>query len=122
MKSEEKEETFETYAGSGGGSSDADLTEPRKKVLALYDELLAFKDTKEFREKGFAATHKRGHAWLKKTEALRDEFHKSDYPITLQIAPGDLLQLGLEYVTTKGRENNETAYFREQLDEELKGR
>jgi hypothetical protein len=89
------------------------------EVRALYEELLAFKVSKKFIEMGFAPGNQQAHAWMGRVEKLSGELKDTDYSIMLKIAPGDMIQLGLEYLKTKGAENNFTRSRREELEETL---
>lgn len=89
--------------------------ETKKKCCDLLFELLQFKGKSDFAVYGFG-TGGPYNAWLRKAEELRNStnFRRDDIPFEVAAAPGVILQLGMEYVTTKGKESE---YTRTQLPE-----
>lgn len=98
---------------------EADIKKARGRALALYKELLGFKDSKAFLQKGFESSNPKAQEWLKNAKALRDELKDTEYPFMLRIAPGTILQLGIEYLNTGGKDNDATKMYRKELEEEL---
>lgn len=93
--------------------------EAREEARSLYEELLGFKDSSQFKSLGFGAGNKQASAWMENVNKLKNELDKTDYPIFLKIVPGSLVQLGLEYQKTGGAESDFTRFQREELEEEL---
>lgn len=89
----------------------------REFLQTKLAELDSFKSDPKFHELGFGVGGP-FNAWLKSVEAKRGstEFSRSE-----RIAVGDLQQLGLEYMKTKGRENDYTRWAREQITEQPEG-
>ena len=85
------------------------------ELKKLYYELMDFKDDAEFHRVGFGVCCKY-KKWQLKVEALRN--NKTLTWID-SVAAGDLLMLGLEYMTTKGKENDYTKFARESIAESL---
>jgi len=92
----------------------------RVEALKLYNEMLAFKDSAIFKERGFGAGNPQANAWLGKAEKMRDVFNASDFPIMLKMVPGSMIQVGMEYLKTGGADNDLTLMFREEIEAELK--
>jgi len=89
--------------------AEACVTEKRQ-LAELYHELKVFKNEREFKEVGFGPCCKY-FGWFKRTESLRDGDRCSLETWVQQaggVIPGDLLQLGLEYASSKGRETEYT--------------
>ena len=86
-----------------------------KDLRKLYGELMVFKDDAKFHEVGFG-TCCEYHKCQSRVKVLRD-----DPRLTLseKVAAGDLLTLGLEYMKTKGKENNYTQFANESIKEVL---
>ena len=81
-------------------------------IRILYDELISFKDDEIFHIVGFWVKYKY-KAWQIKVENIRK---KSNLSIEEKIAIGDLLTLGLEYIKTKGKENDYTIFICEEIN------
>lgn len=79
----------------------------------LYEELLIFKDDKDFHSYGFGQGGK-FYEWLKKVENIKE---KSCEKLLSEhsFAFSELKSLGLEYVKTKGKENDYTAFLNNQF-------
>ena len=78
----------------------AEFSESTKLLLALYQELHLFKDDPEFHEVGFGACC-RFHDWQTRVEELRSRTELETL-MDIDVVPGDLLVLGLEYMKSKG--------------------
>ncbi|MFD2586139.1 hypothetical protein ACFSQJ_04315 [Croceitalea marina] len=76
---------------------------------SLYKELKSFKDNNGFKKYGFA-TGGPYHIWLKKVRNLKSN-PNSKLLIKRGFVVGELEALGLEYVTSKGRETEITIFF-----------
>ena len=85
------------------------------ELKKLYYELMEFKGDAEFHRVGFGVCCKY-KKWQLKVEALRNN---KTLTMLEKIAVGDLLMLGLEYMKTKGKENDYTKFARESIAESL---
>ena len=85
------------------------------ELKKLYYELMDFKDDAEFHRVGFGVCCKY-KKWQLKVEALRNN---KTLTMIDKIAVGDLLMLGLEYMKTKGKENDYTKFARKSIAESL---
>jgi len=85
------------------------------ELQKLYNELMGFKHDAGFHRVGFGVCCIY-NKWKLKVEGLRN---RSDLSTTEKIAAGDLLMLGLEYMETKGKENDYTRFAREAITETL---
>lgn len=85
------------------------------ELKKLYYELMEFKGDAEFHRVGFGVCCKY-KKWQLKVEALRNN---KTLTMIDKIAVGDLLMLGLEYMKTKGKENDYTKFARESIAESL---
>ena len=74
----------------------------------LYQELMGFKGKYDFHSYGFSPGYKY-HNWLKRVENLKNQPEAKSL-LKKGIVVGDLEMLGLEYVNTKGRENDYTRF------------
>ena len=83
----------------------AEFSESTKLLLALYQELHLFKDDPEFHEVGFGACC-RFHDWQTRVQELQSRTNLETL-MDIDVVPGDLLVLGLEYMKSKG---SPTAY------------
>jgi hypothetical protein len=81
----------------------------------LLEQLLTFKDNADFKSWGFS-THGPYCKWLEATQTLRDANPKgvsNPIPIEVRIAPGQLVQLGFDYM----RNNKDTRFTKQVLPE-----
>ena len=72
-----------------------------KQLLALYEELHSFKDDPDFHEVGFGRCC-RFHDWQTRVEALQSSAGLETLA-DVDVLPGDLLTLGMEYLRSEGR-------------------
>ena len=87
----------------------ADLSNDAQEVKTLYEELKKFKDNPKFHQVGFGRCC-RFYKWMEKVKTLRSK--KTGIAILMEVGflPGDLLQLGMEYMKSRGRP---TSYSKE---------
>ena len=78
-----------------------------RKVLAMYDELIKLKSTKQFKALGFSAASKNAVNWKRRLEALRAELSKKDL-LPISIEASYLYPLALDYAEHRGEENEFT--------------
>lgn len=96
------------------------IVEVTQELTDLYNQLLLFKDDPAFHQMGFGTGLSYTHNWLKRIEKLNDTVTtKNGYPMSLSICAGDLLQLGKEYMRSKGTENKYTRDFRKLVEDGL---
>jgi hypothetical protein len=90
-------------------SKDVDTTYDLRKTEAinvfrgLYEELLTFKDNPDFHQLGFGVGSP-FNLWLKNAKQHRDSPESKEFK--LEVAYGDLLTLGIEYMQAKGKESD----------------
>lgn len=89
------------------------------KFKALYDELLSFKDSPEFIEKGFGSDS-RYNKWYETVKSFSED-KESNILASHGFVAGDLLMLGLEYVKSKGKETEYSKTIRAQFDGAFNG-
>ncbi len=82
------------------------------KLKKLYQDLQDFKDDAKFHKIGFglfsiSTKYKR---WELEIQSLRKN---KDSTFETKLIAGDLLMLGLEYIKTKGKENNYIKFVKE---------
>jgi hypothetical protein len=79
----------------------------KPKLLALFKELEALRDTQEFHELGFSDNNPTAAAWKKRVEDARERFER-DYtlPPEARAMPGCLLQLGRDWQHSKGQNDS----------------
>ena len=93
-----------------------DSAELLDRIEVLYNELISFKDTKEFKKFGFAQGGPY-HEWVGEAKALNDSsVSMISFVGAYNFVPGDLLQLGMEYVSSKGEETSFTSDSRSILE------
>jgi hypothetical protein len=92
----------------------------QEAVRELYVKLKAFKDDPAFHETGFGAGLPYAHQWLQRVNTLDGEMSvKNGYPPALASSAGYLRQLGMEYMRSRGGENQTTRDFRTFVEEGL---
>ena len=88
----------------------------RQFLKSKLAELDSFRADPKFHQFGFGVGGP-FNSWLKSVESKRED---SSFVLRERVAVGDLQMLGLEYMKTKGRENEYTRYTREQIAEVLR--
>ena len=111
-----EKEKSELMMSKGKAEHERIFNERKGLLIEKYKELMSFKNKSEFHEYGFGIGSKY-NKWMKEVEGLRN-FNKNNNE--LNIAFGDLLQLGLEYMSTKGQESNITKLYIESYNELLR--
>ncbi len=96
------------------------LEEVFKRFQTLYSELHGFKNNPDFVKYGFSVGGPY-HSWLKRTEALRDD-NNSKLLIHKGVLAGELLQLGMSYVFSKGKETETTEFYNKAFTEALRNK
>lgn len=71
-------------------------------LKSLYEELRTFKDDPYFHKVGFGVCC-RFNKWMLKVETFRSKFSGIEPFLEVGFVPGDLLQLGMEYMRSRGR-------------------
>ena len=84
---------------------------------ALYQELLTFKDTQDFKTYGFSVEGSNSN-WLYEVEKLK---RNPDSKLFLKkgIVPEDLEKLGLAYALSEGQETETTRMFNELFEKAI---
>jgi len=94
------------------------ITEADKKVInqfiALYTELIGFKNKQEFIDIGFKSNGKY-YKWLQKAREFNTDANAKSL-IKLRVVPHDLEGLAMEYVSSKGKESEATQLFRGSIE------
>lgn len=80
----------------------------------LYEELLGFKTNTDFKEKGFAPSGPYTD-WHEKVLKLTKQ-EKNEFVLKHGIGASDLLNLGMEYVRTKGADNDNTESYKRHFE------
>ena len=85
-----------------------------KRCKNLYSKLMSFKDSPEFRAYGFSENGD-FHSWLVAAQNFTkdDDLHLMH---TYGFVSGDIITLGQEYVSSKGKETDYTREKREELE------
>jgi len=81
------------------------------RFKSTYESLLAFKDDPNFHQTGFAQPGK-FHDWIVEAQNLQDN-PISDQLMNQGLIANELVILGIQYLETKGGENNTTLMFNE---------
>lgn len=105
-KQQEVKEKIEEQVTADNNEYDSHIVE---KMKYLYDELQGFKCDNEFIKIGFAPAGPYKD-WYDRVIKLREEEPK-DFVIKSGLSAADLLNLGLEYVNSKGIDNDKTGYY-----------
>jgi hypothetical protein len=87
----------------------ADLSNDIQEFKTLYEELKKFKDNPKFHKVGFGRCC-RFYKWMVKVETLGSKTKGIEMLMEFEFVPGDLLQLGMEYMKSRGRP---TSYSKE---------
>ena len=86
-----------------------------QQFIVLYKELLSFKNSSEFKNKGFGNGSKY-QKWLTKANKLSETADISHF-MEYNFLPGDLVSLAYVYVSSKGQENAASKALRDIIDE-----
>ena len=108
---EERSRRARREVPASSGQRRARSTPGQTFLRSKLAELDSFKSNPAFHRFGFGAGGP-FHSWLKTVESRQDD---SSFSLHERVAVGDLQMLGLEYVTTKGCENNYTRYARQSI-------
>ncbi len=100
-----------------GARADKPETRRQRFLREKLQELDSFKSKPEFHRSGFAQSRP-FYPWLSSVESKRDA---PDFTSDERVAVADLQGLGLQYVYTKGKENDYTKFAREQIQAVLNG-
>lgn len=87
---------------------EAEIAELKQDFSKLFDELMGFKDNKKFHEFGFG----QGGAyssWLEQVRSM-DKKYKGMLQIQTGLLFGELAQVGLDYMRSKGTETEYTSF------------
>lgn len=91
-----------------------------KNLKTLYDELLVFKDKREFSIVGFNPKFDY-YVWLSRLEVLQEStLEDMELLNKYSFLSGDLKMLGLEYIGSKGNETEYTKNIRRLIDKAIK--
>ena len=82
------------------------------EVKPLYDELMLMKDEERFRTVGFSAAGPYNR-WLLDVQRLTGETDELQLLRNWNITVGELLQMGMDYLDSKGSETTQTKHARE---------
>lgn len=88
-----------------------------KETKSLYLELMNFKNSSGFKNYGFMPGYKY-HSWLKKVEKY-ENYPEAKNLLNKGIVLGELKMLGLEYVSSKGKETEFTRITRQNFKKAL---
>lgn len=80
---------------------------------SLYEELITYKDEQSFKKSGLAGSQKYVH-WCQKVEDLK--VSEGERLMKKNLLPGELRTLADLYVSSKGKETDETLYLRREFD------
>jgi hypothetical protein len=117
----EKRKIFERYEPVRESILETKLTAEQRKLVttyeSLYNELLEFKETDEFKQFGFSQP---GYStWLQKVFKYMDKQKEHEnlnkFSLEKEIHFGDLHMLGLDYVSSQGKETNQTYEGRKKI-------
>lgn len=94
--------------------SKEDIEKYKREVKQSYENLLSFKDDKEFHEKGFGKGGKY-HEWFEKIqEQVKSPMSK--IVIREGLVVGEIQSMGMEYMQSKGKETTAVKLFKKDLD------
>lgn len=84
----------------------------------MYLDLMLFKDEPAFKRYGFGigCPNTKYRMWLSVVEEMRDSKRYSAAMLPLEVLPGDLLVLAMEYAMNGGQETEYTRWARSQFD------
>ena len=90
------------------------ISDETRELIRLYLSLEEFKTDPEFHRVGFAPCC-RFSLWLDEVEAFRDGAGSASYT-EVGLLPGELLQIGLEYVGNAGQPTEVTEFFMRHME------
>ena len=76
-----------------------ELSPASKQIVALYEQLLSFKDDQEFVAAGFGGSYR---PWLEAAQRLRDAAPAAESLDQLGFLAGDVMILGMDYASAGG--------------------
>jgi hypothetical protein len=85
------------------------------QIHPLYEELMAFKNKQDFKKLGFGKGSPY-YNWFKEIEALESDDKVKYLLKQYGIVVGDLKQLGMEYMDSKGKETEYSKYTTKQFE------
>lgn len=86
----------------------------KQKTLLLFNELLAFKDDRDFHIYGFMVDHKY-YKWLNKVNILKEDPVNKLLVLNDGFVVGELSTLGMDYMRSKGQETEYSKYTKEKI-------
>lgn len=93
------------------------ISKDMKKFISLYNKLIKFKRTNDFKKYGFAKGGKY-YAWLNEATTLNNTAEISNFT-EYGIVPGDLVALGYGYVASEGAETESTKSLRKSIEKAI---
>ena len=96
-----------------------ELKNLRDKVEVFYNELINFKDNKDFHRYGFGSKYKYND-WLINIEKLSEDEMRLKFNIEYGFSIDDLRVLGNEYLRSKGIETEFSKLTRKRIEKGLK--
>lgn len=92
----------------------------KSKVSKLFNSLMSFKNTGDFREYGFGVGGKYNY-WLREVQSLKSAEGADSFLSECGFVIGELESLGLEYATSGGKETEYSRYTSKIIRDGLKG-
>lgn len=92
----------------------------KSKVSKLFNSLMSFKNTGDFREYGFGVGGKYNY-WLREVQSLKSAEGADSFLSECGFVIGELESLGLEYSTSGGKETDYSRYTSKMIRDGLKG-
>lgn len=92
----------------------------KTKVGKLFNSLMSFKNTRDFREYGFGGGGKY-YYWLRDVQSLKTAQGADLFLSECGFVIGDLEMLGIEYATSGGKETDYSRYTSNMIRDGLKG-
>lgn len=92
----------------------------KSKINKLFNSLISFKNTSDFRNCGFSVGCKYNY-WLREVQGLKAAEGADLLLSECGFVVGDLEMLGLEYAQSRGQETEYSKYARQVISDGLKG-
>ena len=92
----------------------------KSKVSKLFNSLISFKNTSDFRKYGFGVGGKYNY-WLREVQSLKSAEGADSFLSECGFVIGELESLGLEYATSGGKETEYCRYTSKMISNGLKG-